>query len=224
MTTQKSNQLKVIGGATSRTMRAHWAAHELGLDYDVELIGSRTGATQKPDFIALNAKQKIPVLLHNDLVLTESGAIINHLSRLAAAKSNTTGISLLPPSSDLAACARYDEWMSFLLMEIDAQALYILRKHEDLTHIYGEAPAAVATARKCFETHIKVAERQLARTEYLLGAQFTGIDIVLTTCLDWAKSCNFELGEAFESYLRRMHARPACKTAGRLNFSISAGA
>lgn len=216
--------LKIIGGATSRTMRAHWAAHELGLDYDIELIGSRTGATQEPGFVALNAKQKIPVLLHNDLVLTESGAIINHLARLAAAQPTPTGNALLPPVEDLDLQAKYDEWMSYLLMEIDAQALYILRKHEDLTQIYGEAPEAVRAARNCFETHITVAERQLATSDYLLGTQFSGVDIVLTTCLDWAKSCNFELSQVFEDYLTRMHARSAYKTSGRLNFSISAGA
>lgn len=226
MTEPGTEKLKIIGGATSRTMRAHWAAHELGLDYDVELIGSRTGATQQPEFVALNAKQKIPVLLHNELVLTESGAIINHLSRVATARSkgDKSQPSLLPPPEDLAACAKYDEWMSYLLMEIDAQGLYILRKHDDLTHIYGEAPAAVATARLCFETHILVAERQLEKTDYLLGEQFSGVDIVLATCLDWAKTCNFELSEVFHTYLKRVHARPACKSAGRLNFSISAGA
>jgi len=125
--------LKIIGGATSRTMRAHWAAHELDLDYSIELIGSRTGATQQPEFIALNAKQKIPVLLHNDLVLTESGAIINHLARLWQTLPAKAGTPLLPPADDLPQQAKYDEWMSYLLMEIDAQALYILRKHEDLT-------------------------------------------------------------------------------------------
>lgn len=226
MTKHATDSLKIIGGATSRTMRAHWAAHELGLDYDVELIGSRTGATQAPEFIALNVKEKIPVLLHNKLVLTESGAIINHLSRVAEAQRGKVGSGegLLPAHADLHACAKYDEWMSYLLMEIDAQSLYILRKHDDLTHIYGEAPAAVATARKCFETHIQVAERALMQTDYLLGSTFSGVDIVLTTCLDWAKTCRFELSEVFNTYLKRVHARPACKTAGRLNFSISAGA
>ena len=226
MPERPTDHLKIIGGATSRTMRAHWAAHELGLEYEVELIGSRTGATQAPEFIALNVKEKIPVLLHDNLVLTESGAIINHLSRVAERQRGEvgSGVALLPASEDLQACAKYDEWMSYLLMEIDAQSLYILRKHDDLTHIYGEAPAAVATARQCFEIHIQVAERQLIHTDYLLGDSFSGVDIVLTTCLDWATSCNFELSNVFATYLKRMHARAACKSAGRLNFSISAGA
>ena len=133
MTQPPAIELKIIGGATSRTMRAHWAAHELGLEYSVELIGSRTGATQEPGFVALNAKQKIPVLLHNDLVLTESGAIINHLARLRERLPGNTGTPLLPPSDNLELHAKYDEWMSYLLMEIDAQALYIPVSYTHLT-------------------------------------------------------------------------------------------
>lgn len=50
------------GGATSRTLRAHWMLHELGLEYDARLIGSRTGETQTPEFRRLNPREKIPVL------------------------------------------------------------------------------------------------------------------------------------------------------------------
>ena len=57
-------------------MRAHWMAHELELDYEPRLIGSRTGETQTNAFRALNPKGKIPVLEDDDLVLTESGAIV----------------------------------------------------------------------------------------------------------------------------------------------------
>ena len=35
------SKLIIWGGATSRTLRAHWMCHELGLDYEPKLIGSR---------------------------------------------------------------------------------------------------------------------------------------------------------------------------------------
>ncbi|HAT27145.1 MAG TPA: glutathione S-transferase, partial [Gammaproteobacteria bacterium] len=34
--------ITIWGGASSRSMRAHWMAHELALDYEAKLIGSRT--------------------------------------------------------------------------------------------------------------------------------------------------------------------------------------
>jgi len=42
--------ITVWGAATSRTIRVHWALHELGLDYEPKLIGSRTGETQGETF------------------------------------------------------------------------------------------------------------------------------------------------------------------------------
>ncbi|RPG29730.1 MAG: glutathione S-transferase family protein, partial [Gammaproteobacteria bacterium TMED92] len=53
--------ISIWGGATSRTLRAHWACEELQLSYKPQLIGSRTGATQKAEFRQLNPKEKIPV-------------------------------------------------------------------------------------------------------------------------------------------------------------------
>ena len=207
-------KLKIIGGATSRTMRAHWAAHELGLDYEAELIGSRTGATQKPEFLALNPKEKIPVLLHDDLVLTESGAIVNYLGRI--------GGGLLPATD--ADWARYEEWQSHILMEVDSQCLYIMRKHRDLPQFYGEAPVAVETAAKGFEKQIRIEESALEKHEYLLGSEFTGVDILLTTCLEWARAYGFTLSQTLDDYAKRMKQREAYRSAGKLNFSISPGA
>ena len=51
------NKLTVWGVGTTRTLRAHWMLHELGLDYDTRRIESRTGETQSAEYVALNPKQ-----------------------------------------------------------------------------------------------------------------------------------------------------------------------
>ena len=66
--------LTIWGGATGRTIRAHWMAHELALDYKPKLIGSRTGTTQSR-VCRSERQEKIPVLVDGDFVLTESAAI-----------------------------------------------------------------------------------------------------------------------------------------------------
>jgi len=128
--------------------------------------------------------------------------------------------TLLPTSTQL--LARYDEWQSFILMELDAQCLYIMRKHEDLAHIYGEAAAAMDTARAGFSKQIKLAVTALQNNNYLVGEQFCGVDILLTTCLDWAVAYEFSLDSALMRYLTAMHSRPAYRSAAAHNFSISA--
>ena len=211
-------RIEIWGGATSRTLRAHWMAHEIGLEYEPRLIGSRTGETQTDAFRALNAKEKIPVLVDGDFVLTESVAIVIYLSDHYGGEHG-----LVPPAGDRQR-ARFNEWVSFVQMELDAHTLYILRKHRDLADLYGQAPAALETAIAGFNKQVAVAAHTLERQPYLLGDSFSAADLVLMTCLDWASVYGFALAEALESYRLRIHERQAYRSAAKLNFSISAGA
>ena len=207
--------LVLWGGATSRTIRAHWALEELGLEYEAKLIGPRTGATQTPAFRALSIKEKVPVLVDDGLVLTESAAIVTYLGDKHG--------GLTPPLGS-AERARYYEWMSFILMELDAHTLYVIRKHRDLAALYGEAPVAVEAARQGFEKQIRWAEERLGDAPYAVGDAFSGADILLVSCLDWARAYGFTLAPALDAYRERHHERPAYRRAAALNNSIQPGA
>ena len=190
----------------------HWALHEIGLDYETRMMGSRSGATQTSAFRKLNPKEKIPVLVDGDLVLTESAAIITYLA-------DTYGPSLVPAPRTQAR-AIYDQWVSFILMELDAHTLYVLRKHQDLTDLYGEAPAAVDAAIAGFNKQSAVAEDYLADHEYLVEDRFTCADILLGSCLLWAEVYGFELTPALLAHKNRVTARPTYYSAAKHNFSI----
>lgn len=210
--------LTIWGGATARSMRAHWMAHELGLEYEAKLIGSRTGETQTEAFRALNPKEKIPVLVDDDLVLTESAAIVTYLSDTYGKDSG------LVPAPYTRERALYNQWNSFIQMELDAHTLYVLRKHRDLAGLYGEAPAAVSTAIEGFHKQVAVAEQALSGSDFLVGDRFTGADLMMTTTLKWAIAYEVDLAPRLIQYSELHAARPAYRKAGRLNFSISAGA
>ena len=199
-------------------MRAHWMAHELGLEYEPKLIGSRTGETHTDAFQALNPKGKIPVLEDDDLVLTESVAIVTYLGDTYGKDSG------LIPAANTIERARYNEWCAFIQMELVAHTLYILRKHRDLAEQYGEAPAAVATAIEGFQMQAQVADAALQGTDYLVGNRFTAADIILTTTLKWAIAYEVALTPRLIEYTNFHAKRPAYRTAGRLTFSISSGA
>ena len=209
--------ISIWGGATSRTLRAHWACEELALAYTPHLIGSRTGATQSEEFRRLNPKEKIPVLCDGDLVLSESAAIVTYLA-------DTYGRGDLAPLPFTPERALYNQWMSFIQMELDAHTLYVMRKHKDLANLYGEAPAAVDTAIAGFKKQIQVVVDHLADRPFLLGDSFTGADILLTSVLTWASNYGFELDAALQDYTETQTARPAYRRAAKLNFSINAGA
>jgi len=169
------------GVGTSRTIRAHWALHELGLEYERRPIQSRTGETQTPEFTALSARQKIPLLQDNGFVITESAAIVTYLSDAYGQSHNR----LVP--DDVRERARCLEWCFFVISELDATSLYVMRRHGDLRHIYGEAPMANEAAATYFQKQMRTVERALIdRRPYLLGDRFSAADLLLSTCVSWA--------------------------------------
>ena len=208
--------ISIWGGATSRTLRAHWACEELELTYTPRLIGSRTGETQSAEFRRLNPKEKIPVLCDGDLVLSESAAIVTYLA-------DTYGRGNLAPLPFTPERALYNQWLSFIQMELDAHTLYVMRKHKDLANLYGEAPAAIETAIAGFNKQIQVVTEHLATRPFLLGEHFTGADILLTSVLTWAANYGFALDPVLQRYMEKQISRPAYKRAAKLNFSISPG-
>ncbi len=202
----------VWGVGTPRTLRVHWALHELGLAYETRPIQSRTGETLTSEFTALNARQKIPVLQDGELTLTESAAIVTYLSDRYAAEAQ----ALVP--RETVARAQCLEACFFVLSELDATTLYVIRRHEGLPHIYGEAPAANVAARSYFLQQMRTIERLLAdERPFLLGMEFTAADLLLCTCLSWARACGIALSERVRTYQRGLTARQAYVDASARN-------
>ena len=61
--------------------RAILAAEVKGIDYTSRLIQASDGDHQKPEFLAMSPRGKVPVLRDGDLVVTESLAILAYLDR-----------------------------------------------------------------------------------------------------------------------------------------------
>jgi glutathione S-transferase len=209
-----SHDLTVWGVGTSRTMRAHWMLLELGLEYECHPIQSRTGETHTDEFKRLNPRHKIPVLRHGSLVVTESAAIIQYLSETFP---HATEVYV---PSEAVGRARLNEWCYFIMSELDAGSLYVVRRHDGLKQIYGEAPAAVESAKSYFLHNIDaMAARIGGDNTYLFGDRLSVADILLMTCLDWAASCGIPLPETVSHYRQRVALRPAYQAALKKNFA-----
>ena len=164
-----------------------------------------------------------------DFVLRESAAIVSYL----ADKYRGRGTIDLAPApgtkvSNHVACrpshdgfirtrnpkarASYDSWMLYVMTEIDAQSLYIHRKHAGLPEVYGHAPAAVESARAYFDKGAAVLSRHLEENgPWMMGGSFSGVDIVLGFCLVWARAIGWfpDHDPTLQAYDTRLRARPA---------------
>ncbi|MBR0893793.1 glutathione S-transferase family protein [Bradyrhizobium tropiciagri] len=206
--------LTLWGVGTSRTIRAHWALHELGLDYRCRPILPRSGETKTAEYTLLNPRQKIPLLQDGDFTIGESAAIVAYLSRTYSNR----GVSLVPVAArDF---ARWLEWCFFIVAELDSTSLYVMRRHglQGLAHIYGHAPDVVGKAAEYFRQQLRHVEVALSDgRKYLMGDQFTSADILLTTCLVWAIDYGVGVCDVAAPYLDRVTARPAYRESVAVN-------
>lgn len=202
-----SSELVLWGVGTSRTIRAHWAMHELGLSYERRPILPRSGETKTPEYTKLNPRQKVPLLQDGDFVIGESAAIVAYLSQTYSGPER----SLVPDQARN--FAKWLEWCFFIVAELDSTSLYVMRRHgtnKGLAHIYGHAPEVVASAGEYFRQQLRHVEVALSdRRQYLMGDQFTSADILLTTCLAWAIDYGVGICENAKPYLERTTSRPA---------------
>jgi len=210
--------LTLWGAGTSRTIRAHWAMHELGLSYKVKPIGPRTGETKTAEYTRLNPRQKIPLLQDGTFCIGESAAIVAYLSRMYS----TPERSLIPEAPR--EYAAWLEWCFFVVAELDSTSLYVMRRHraDALGHIYGVAPEVVAQAAEYFRGQLRHVEVALADGRpFLMGERFSSADILLTTCLDWAIAYGVGICDNALPYLEHIRRREAYQRAAAANVPVT---
>jgi len=165
--------LKILGKATSINVRkVLWCCTELGLAFEREDWGSGTaGATDAPEFLALNPNAMVPVLVDGDFTLWESNAICRYL----ASRDGPT--SLLPSAPRER--ADIERWMDWQISELNPawrHAFMALVRHSPR---HADA-AAIADSLREWNRLMAILDAQLERTgAYVTGADFTLADIVL---------------------------------------------
>ena len=150
-------------------------------------------------------------------MLTESAAIVTYLSD-AYGQAHNRLVPIEPRAR-----ARCLEWCFFVISELDATSLYVMRRHGDLRHIYGDAPAANAAAAEYFQQQMRAVERALnGDPPYILGDRFTAADILLSTCITWAIRYHVPVADNVVAYNERATARDAYRLALRTNAAPAA--
>ena len=207
------HQLTLIGHGAFRPFRNVWMLEELGVPY--EHVEARPHSAEAS---ARHPMGKIPSLIDGDLVTMYESAAIN--TYLGDRFRGHPGAPELVPPAGSPLRGRYEMLTHFISAEIDAQALWIHRKHGALGHVFGDIPEAVVAAKVQFDRAMGTVTGELGRSggEYLLGGSFSAADILLVHCVNWAQSIGWipkersappgEDAVPFD-YLERCWARPA---------------
>lgn len=181
---------------------------ESGLAYTLVPVDTRKGDQLTPEFKAINPNAKTPALVDGDAVIFDSNAILLYLAE-------KTGQFL--PANTPEARARMYSWLMFVATGIGpycGQAVHF--KH------FAPEPKSYAVNRYDFEAarHWAIIEAQLAAHRYMLGDQYTLVDMAVW---GWARVVPFILGpDAWgklpnvKRLLDEVNARPAAQRAEAL--------
>ena len=190
---------KLIGMGKSRAFRCLWMLEELGIPY--RYIPAMPQAEEVKQY---NPLGKIPILVEDDgFCLYETNAIINYLGDKYRKDTGDNSNHIIPPCGTKER-GLYEQTMSVLATELDAQGLWIHRKHDAMGEYFGHIPEAVEHARKYFNKTNRILIQRLKSNQeavvagsdtnfsYLLGPNFTAADIVYVHCLDWSKMIGWD--------------------------------
>jgi glutathione S-transferase len=67
------------GSGSPYAWRVQFALEHKALPYDLKVLSFSAGDTRKPEFLALNPRHRVPVLVDGGFVLYESNAIVEYL-------------------------------------------------------------------------------------------------------------------------------------------------
>ena len=77
------------GSGSPYAWRVQLALEHKALPYELKVLSFSAGDTRKPEFLALNPRHRVPVLVHDDFVLYESNAIVEYLDEAFPATRRT---------------------------------------------------------------------------------------------------------------------------------------
>jgi glutathione S-transferase len=177
--------IKLYGGARSRASIVRWYLEELAIPYEFILLDMSLGEHLQPDFLKLNPFGKVPTVVDGDFALFESGAILLYLHQKYSGQA----------------------------LSVEQQAIFyqwILFGNSTLaTGIFTEASRA-----KELPKLMAPLNEILTKHPYLLGAEFTVVDIAVGSILIYIPlmlKLDLSAYPAVVNYIRSISDRPACK-------------
>jgi glutathione S-transferase len=203
----------------SRSQRVLWLLEELGLEYEiVRYQRDRQTMLAPPELRAIHPLGKSPVISDGDIVVAESGAIVEYMI-----ETNGNG-RLAPP----AGTAERRRWTYFLhYAEGSAMAPLLMKLIFDRVETspapFFVKPIARAIARKVkhsyilpqIAAHLDYLEAELNKTPWFAGAEFTAADIQMSFPLEAAAArAGLDASRPnLSAFLKRIHSRPAFQRA-----------
>lgn len=182
----------------SRSSRMLWLLEELGADYEIVYVDiPRMDGSGAPDLANPHPDKKVPALMHDGALVTESIAIALYLTDLFP----EAGIG---PEAGAPGRGAYLTWLAYYAGVIEPVVhfqFFDLASHEGLAR----------TFRGRAELDRRILDA-LSSNDYVAGDAFTAADIMIASMGHFMRGM-LPAGDTVDAYLARCNARPALAVA-----------
>jgi glutathione S-transferase len=188
----------------TRAVRIRWLFEELEIPYELERVEFRP---QPAMFAQATPFGKFPVLVDGDVVMAESGAILEYVLEVY-------GNGRLAPRVGSPQRGEFLQWVHFA--EGTAfPPLGVLIVHGMYREDAARVPEAMDAARERAHAALAIVEKHLSTRDHLLGSEFSAADIMLGFTVAAAQFVGV-LDSRYPfttAYLERLMQRPAFQRA-----------
>jgi len=186
----------------TRSNRTKWALEELGIEYTSRLIDITKGEHHLNEYKEVNPMSYVPAYQTSSYTMFESVAIILQLLDEHPEQG-------LTPAVGTPRRAEYYQWAIFACSELDP-VLSDLMKHTMLLPEDERNTSIAKRARELFTVRGNALSNALESREYLLGGEFSGVDIIVGYNCNWAAYTGvLKEYPVLMDYYSRLEKRPA---------------
>ena len=190
----------------SRSERIVWLLEELGQPYELEVFPREATGAAPASMRDIHAIGKAPIIRDGDIVLAESGAIVEYIVR----RYGKGRLDVPPESPDY---PRHVYWMHFAEGSLMSLMLIVL-----VLSRVPEAAQSPVRARQLdrLARMLQFVDGELAARRYFVGDEFTAADVMMVfPFTTMRRFLDYDLSPyaGINAYLERIAARPAYRAA-----------
>lgn len=199
--------LKLYFAANTCALASHIARREAGAGFETVRLDFRTDDQRKPEYLSINPKGRVPALVTDNGVLTETPAILAFIAQ-------SFPHARLAPLDDPFAFASVQSFNSYL-----CSTVHVAHAHRMRGYRWADDPAAIADMKRKVPQSVgesfEVIDRVMLKGPWVMGEVYSICDPYLFTLSQWLEADGVDparLPKVLE-HRTRMSARPAVAAA-----------
>lgn len=172
--------ITLYGSPSTASLVVHWLLIELQAPHELHQLDFDREEQKSPAYLKINPQGRVPTLVIDGQVLTESAAIAMHLADLFPA----AGLAPPPGTPERGAYYRWMFFCAYTLMPA-YRGWFYADEPAGAEHAERVKASSRAILEKAWQ---QVDEHLAANGPYLLGAQRSAADFVLAMLMRWSRN------------------------------------